>query len=309
MNGDVFTLLRRFIIGALGAACMASCKLSDPYPVNELNTIRGLSASGDFVELTDLLDRSMVIIPAGEFILGSRSGHPDEQPEREIYLDAYQIDRYEVTNAQYQRFVLAEEARPPQHWIGGSFPDGQADWPVTGVSWQEASSYCQWKGKRLPSKAEWEKACRGPDANTYPWGNEWDSKQANTGIELASKWPPTVEALWNLLETEKVDDLRPQPQPVGSYPQGSSAYGVMDMVGNASEWVLDWYTWQGYQDLPERNPVGSSPPWNHSVRGSGWVDKDGEQYVVEDLSRCSRRNSSHTSNDPRLGLRCARSTP
>jgi formylglycine-generating enzyme required for sulfatase activity len=116
-----------------------------------------------------------------------------------------------------------------------------------------------------------------------------------------------VEAIWLLLIASPSGSGAPHPSPVGSYLSGASAYGVLDMAGNASEWVLDWYTWQGYENLAERNPIGVSPMWNHSVRGSGWVDRDGEQDRIPDLSRCSRRNSAHTSNDPRLGFRCAQS--
>jgi formylglycine-generating enzyme required for sulfatase activity len=254
-----------------------------------------------------VLDGSMVRVPAGEFTLGSLADHEDERPPRQIYLDAFDIDRYEVTNAQYRRFLLASGGRSPQHWSDQEYPPGQMDWPVTGVSWAEAEAYCTWAGKRLPSEAEWEKACRGPEGSIYPWGDGWDAQRLNTGIHLPLLWPSSVEDIWRLLGPIPAGEDYPHPASVGSYPQGASAYGVLDMAGNATEWVLDWYNWQGYQDLPERNPVGLGPPWNHSVRGSAWVDTDGQQYLVEDLSRCSKRNSSHTSNDPRLGFRCARS--
>jgi len=238
--------------------------------------------------------------------MGSQSGYEDEQPQRKIYLDSFQIDRYEVTNAQYRRFLLATDGRAPQNWLGTDLPAGQGDWPVTGVSWSEASAYCQWADKRLPSEAEWEKACRGRQGNGYPWGNEWKPGMANTGLDEASYWPDNIEEIWPLLDISSARKNYPRPRPVGSYPQGMSSYGVMDMAGNASEWVLDWYNWQGYQDLAQHNPIGEQPSWNHSLRGSGWVDRDGEQGLVEDLSRCAKRNSSHTSNDPRLGFRCAK---
>jgi formylglycine-generating enzyme required for sulfatase activity len=239
--------------------------------------------------------------------MGSQLGAGDEQPQRQIYLDGFQIDRFEVTNAQYRRFVLATGARVPQNWSKGDIPAGQADWPAIGVSWAEANAYCIWAGKRLPSEAEWEKACRGPAGFMYPWGNAWEAGRANTGLDQASHWPASLEDIWLLLDPSATDDGYPQPKPVGSYPQGASAYEVLDMSGNAAEWALDWYNWQGYWDMPERNPLGSAPPWNHSLRGSSWVDRDGEQGLVKDLSRCTKRNSSHTANDPRLGFRCARS--
>ncbi len=291
-----------FILAAWFLVC---CRSAITDLQAEIVYLRRLAARGDLDRLADTLDSSMVLIPAGEFTLGSLAGPLDEQPPRQISLDAYQIDRYEVTNAQYRRFLLETQGRPPQHWSGLDSPDGQADWPVTGVSWAEASAYCAWAGKRLPSEAEWENACRGPEGSVYPWGDGWDAQRLNTGIHLPQRWPASVEEIWLLLEAPSAGDEGPHPMPVGSYPSGASAYGVLDMAGNATEWTLDWYTWQGYQDLPERNPVGTGPPWNHSVRGSAWVDKDGEQSLVEDLSRCSKRNSSHTSNDPRIGFRCA----
>lgn len=274
---------------------------------SEITLLRQLATAGDFDRLAQAFDTSMVLIPAGAFTLGSEFGDEDERPQRQIFLDAYKIDRFEVTNAQYRRFVLAADVRAPQHWAGSDYPAGQADLPVTGVSWLEASAYCEWVDKRLPSEAEWEKACRGPDMYIYPWGNIWDPERANTGIERSSQWPPRVEDIWQLLKAAPNNETFPQPVPVGSFTQGSSAYGVLDMAGNAAEWVLDWYNWQGYEGLPARNPVGSAPPWNHVVRGSAWIDKQGGQHLVEDLSRCSKRNSSHTSNDPRLGFRCSRS--
>ena len=273
----------------------------------EIFLLRWLAGEGEADMLAEVLDRSMVLIPAGEFTLGSRSGHTDEQPQRRIYLDSYEIDRYEVANAQYQRFLRMTGSGLFRNWLSPGFKTEQSDWPVTGVSWLEAAAYCDWAGKRLPSEAEWEKACSGPDGRIYPWGDEWEPEKANTGIQSSAYWPPTLEAIWSLLEIPPGDSDAPRPSPVGSYLRGASGYGVLDMVGNASEWVQDWYSWEGYHDLPEHNPVSDGPPWNHSVRGSGWVDRDGEQDLAADLSRCAKRNSSHTSNDPRLGFRCARS--
>jgi sulfatase modifying factor 1 len=301
----------RLLVVLFGAlvlfSLVAGCKPSAPKLEAEIAQIRRLAISGDIEKLANTLDGSMVLIPAGEFSMGSMSGHDDEQPQRQVYLDGFQIDRFEVTNAQYRRFALATGARTPQNWYGLDIPPGQDDLPVIGVSWEEASAYCDWVSKRLPSEAEWEKACGGPAGFVYPWGNEWEAGLANTGLDQSSQWPDTVEDIWLLLDPAAVGTGYPQPQPVGSYPQGASAYGALDMSGNAAEWVFDWYNWQGYQNLPERNPVGSAPPWNHSVRGSSWVDRDGEQDLVQDLSRCAKRNSSHTANDPRLGFRCARS--
>jgi sulfatase modifying factor 1 len=273
----------------------------------EVALLRWLAGAGEIDLLAEVLDHSTALIPAGKFTLGSQGIHSDESPQRVIYLDSYEIDRYEVTNAQYRRYLRMTGGGLFRNWLSTGFKTEQADWPVTGVSWLETAAYCDWAGKRLPSEAEWEKACHGPDGWIYPWGDEWQPENANNGIQGSAYWPPTLEAIWSLLELGSESEGYPRPQPVGSYPQGVSSYGILDMAGNASEWVQDWYSWEGYQNLPESNPMGEGPPWNHSLRGSGWVDRDGGQDLVANLSRCAKRNSSHTSNDPRLGFRCARS--
>ncbi|RMF89553.1 MAG: formylglycine-generating enzyme family protein, partial [Nitrospinota bacterium] len=134
----------------------------------------------------------MVLVPAGEFIMGSTSEDIDqllqqfpstnrelfthEMPQHRVYLDAFYIDKYEVTNRLYQRFVEATGHRKPEYW-GDSDLNGPEQ-PVVGVSWYDAKAYCEWAGKRLPTEAEWEKAARGTDGRTYPWGNEWDGRRA-----------------------------------------------------------------------------------------------------------------------------------
>jgi formylglycine-generating enzyme required for sulfatase activity len=154
----------------------------------------------------------MVDVPAGAFTLGS--DEPGTLSRRQLDLPAFQIDKYEVTNAQYDRFV--QETGHPAPW--GTFPDAQADDPVTNVSWQDAQAYCEWAGKRLPTEAEWEKAARGTDGRIYPWGDQWDQDMAN-------------------LEQANAGSI----QPVGSYPDGASPFGAHDMSGNVWEWVEDWF--------------------------------------------------------------------
>ncbi len=263
--------------------------------------------------LADVLNQSMVLIPAGEFIRGSNHGNFNEAPEQSVYVDAFEMDRYEVTNLQYSRFLSATRNKAPGYWVGGTYPVGQADYPVVEVSWNDAHAYCVWAGKRLPTEAEWEKACRGSNGNLYPWGNQWDSSRANVdtlaGIQ-SQPWQAGSADAWayaeHLLQTTPGTDqlgLRP----VGSYPNGMSAYGVMDLVGNASEWVFDWYNWSDYAGLSTRNPVNVEPPWNHCVRGSSWHDPAGALDQVASVSRCSARNSAHSTSDPRNGFRCAQS--
>lgn len=280
---------------------------------SETNRLRQL-ASIDDPGLADLLDGSVIYIGSGDFLMGSNDGRPDEYPQRSVYLDAFEIGRYEVTNAQYWRFIKATERMPPPYWSEGEYPPGQADYPVVGVSWEDADAYCKWVGKRLPTEAEWEKACRGADGRIYPWGNTWDSGLANVYLsgstlpltDLNGSQPATRDSVWKSLLATPSSPGELGLRPVGSYPRGASSYGVMDLVGNTSEWVSDWYNWSDYSEMPTRNPYGSAPPWNHSLRGSSWYQPASNPDWVQNLSRCSARNSSHVPTDPRLGFRCAR---
>ncbi|GMV99096.1 MAG: hypothetical protein AMXMBFR84_02350 [Candidatus Hydrogenedentota bacterium] len=149
----------------------------------------------------------MLLIPGGEFIMGSDQGSPDERPARKLSLEAFYLDKYEVTNEQYKAVYAAHE-----------FEEGEEDHPVTGVTWLEAVKYAETVGKRLPTEAEWEKAARGTDGREYPWGPLFDKTLCNS-----------LEGSLNKTET------------VGTYLNGASPYGVMDMAGNVYEWVADWY--------------------------------------------------------------------
>ncbi len=158
----------------------------------------------------------MVLVPAGEFIMGENDRAPDESPRRKIFVPAFYIDKYEVTNEEFKKVF-------PDH----TFPKGQERYPVTGVSWDEAVSYATRVGKRLPTEIEWEKAARGEDGREYPWGNEFSVEFCNT--------------------KEKNLDM---PAPVGSYIGGISPYGCFDMAGNVYEWVADWYQkYEGNQSI------------------------------------------------------------
>lgn len=277
--------------------------------LKEVSIIRWLAASGDSARLADVLDRSTVNIPAGHFIMGTDTDNVDERPQRTIYLDAFEIDRYEVTNVQYQRFLMATGRTAPLNWDNGQYPMGQADHPVVGVNWPDADAYCVWAGKRLPTEAEWEKACRGTDGRRYPWGDRWEPDYGNLGLEYAHLWPIRYEKIWEILQASSESTNGLGPTPVGSYPEGASPYGVLDMVGNAKEWVADWYDGLVYSDMSDRNPIGVEPQWEHSIRGSGWISYHGSEDWVEDFSRCTSRNSSHAYYNPKFGFRCVWSGP
>lgn len=173
----------------------------------------------------------MVLVPGGEFTMGlaeSESGS-DKNPLRKIYIGPFYIDKYEVTNDQYHKCVEAGFCKEPSlitDYAQTIFDQGRKwyknnkmiDFPVVGVTWRQAGIYCRWAGKRLPLTPEWEKAARGTDGRKYPWGNLWDGTRAN----------------WH--EGGKVDGFKIL-APVGSFPEGASPYGVMDLAGNAREWV------------------------------------------------------------------------
>jgi len=266
-------------------------------------------------QLASMLDASMVQVPAGTFMMGSDAGSPDAQPQHDVTLDAFAIDCFEVTNAQYLRFLEANNGTPPSYWNGMNYPVAQADFPVVGMSWADADAYCTWAGERLPTEAEWEKAARGTDGRTYPWGNEWDSSRANVfmgnlspltslGLDAQLAW----DLAWEFLRNSPPLPGEPSLAAVGSRPAGQSPYGVMDAVGNVSEWAADYYNWADYSALPVINPFVDAPPYNHVVRGSAWYDPTGNAKWQMLLSRTFARNSSHVDHDPRIGFRCAKST-
>ena len=278
----------------------------------EVKLLRWLAIAGSETTLAEVLDRSVVSIPAGEFSMGSDTGRDDERPPRLVYVDAFELDRYEVTNAQYRHFLQVMQREPPPYWSGNEYPPGQSDYPVAGVSWSDAEAYCAWVGQRLPTEAEWEKACRATGGRLYPWGNEWSWNRANFDVSSYTARPAGQvepghsqwDMAWVLLRASSgVSRL----WPIGSFPEGASPYGIMDLAGNVSEWVADWYNWGGYWDWPARNPRGTQPPWNHSLRGSAWYDPNSSAAWAQSQSRCSARNSSHEVRDPRIGFRCARS--
>ena len=165
----------------------------------------------------------MVTIPAGEFIRGTDERLPDEGPQHTLFVPAFQIDIYEVTNLQYKKFIDATGRASPRHFENRTYPEGKVDHPVVYVSWYDAEAYCAWAGKRLPSDIEWEKAARGTDGRTYAWGNDFNVNFANTPVR------------WEYLKTEG------DTTPVGGFPQGKSVYGLYDTSGNVWEWTASWY--------------------------------------------------------------------
>jgi formylglycine-generating enzyme required for sulfatase activity len=225
----------------------------------------------------------MVTIPAGPFIRGTESGGYDEQPQRTIHLDAFAIDRYEVTNHQYQQFVLATSHRKPglpaRYAKSGGKMKG-VNQPVVYVSWDDASEYCRWKGKRLPTEAEWEKAMRGSDGRLWPWGNREQPNGAN--------WA-------------RVQDGYEVSASVGNFQTDKSPYGVMDGAGNVIEWVADWYDETYYKSSPEQNPPSPEYGTYRVLRGGGYTTTGGDIRIT------SRSKMMPDFRDETIGFRCASS--
>lgn len=232
----------------------------------------------------------MVLVAAGEFIMGSdphkdRAAGPQELPQHRIHLDAFWIDRYEVSNVEYLRFVLGTGAEWPMFWRESPFPEKNALHPVINVSWIEADAYCRWAGKRLPTEAEWEKAARGVDGRIFPWGNEpagWmKSNIAHPGSKRGFKYPPLAN--------------------INRYDKGASPYGVYQMAGNVSEWVSDWFDPEYYRHTQDRNPQGPKTGELKVFRGGSW-NEDPE------VARSAGRNAGLPDRKSYLtGFRCAKS--
>lgn len=230
----------------------------------------------------------MVLVPAGPFLMGSdprkdRAAGPQELPQHEVYLDAFLIDRYEVSNIHYLLFVLGSGSDWPQFWRENPFPERIGLHPVISVSWYEADAYCRWAGKRLPTEAEWEKAARGEHGPVFPWGDEpagWlKSNIAHAGSKRGFKYPPLAN--------------------IYRYDKGVSPYGVYQMAGNVSEWVSDWFDPHYYQRGVNSNPKGPETGDMRVFRGGSW-------HEDPEVARSAGRNAGLPERKSYLtGFRCA----
>ena len=177
----------------------------------------------------------MAFVEEGEFAMGSDSSEPDEGPMRVVFVGSFYMDINEVTGADYKVFTEKTKHKMPKNWRIYGYKVALADYPVTFVSRTDAESYCSWKGKRLPTEVEWEKAARGVDGLIYPWGNKFDRASANTSLSgivgVAS---------------------------VGKYETGKSPYGMLDMAGNVWEWTVS--------DYNEKTAVVRGGSWGLSHR-------------------------------------------
>ncbi|MCY4570594.1 MAG: formylglycine-generating enzyme family protein [Candidatus Poribacteria bacterium] len=240
----------------------------------------------------------MVYVPAGEFLMGTSDADieyykqifplrriarfDNERPQRTVFVDAFYIDKYEVTNKQYKQF-LTETGYKPKHYLD-RLPYNAPNLPAVVLEWEDAVAYTVWAGKRLPTEAEWEKAARGTDGRIWPWGNEWDGTKlsGNDGTGLKDGYKETA--------------------PVGQFPQGASPYGAHDMAGNLWEWVSDWYDPDYYRTSPPNiNPKGPETGDGHVLKGGGWAEN-------LDFTRCANRLGGEPGSLLR-GFRCVIDAP
>ena len=244
------------------------------------------------VKISPIDGKEMVLVPAGEFIMGTNkiddenthlkigSVKPlflDQRPTRKIFLDSYYIDKYEVTNEEYKKFVDSSSYDElPGHWKNGTYAEGTGRYPVTHVTWREALTYALWAQKSLPTETQWEKAARGVDGRIYPWGDHYEKGMSNMDIDGAR----------DLVE-------------VGTYPRDISPYKAYDLGGNVMEWTMDWY--QAYPGSTYKNPrYGKTLK---VLRGNAF-QKSGHYFL-----EAYRYSFSRTEADPNdyfvnVGFRC-----
>jgi formylglycine-generating enzyme required for sulfatase activity len=229
----------------------------------------------------------MVFIPGGEFARGRTHKLPDDglqwwpellqddRPVKRLWVDAFYLDTHEVTCQDYARFVKAAKHRAPYNWPKGELPAGKERLPVAAVDWNDASAYCAWAGKRLPTEAEWERAARGlAEGTKYPWGDRNPTKQ---------------DACYDTLGG---------PCEVGKFK--ANYFGLYDMAGNVWEWTLDWYERRWYEKSPDRNPRGPVDGQYRVIRGGSWAD------VTKYLTCAHRSWARPLERSPNIGIRCAK---
>ena len=229
--------------------------------------------------------KGMALVPGGEFSMGRHRTTPDDEkgmrplalrddrPVHTVDIDGFYMDVDEVTHADYALFLEAAKREAPYHWIGGLMPPDKAKTPIYNVDWDDATAYCSWAGKRLPTEAEWEKAARGGlEGLDYPWGDD-----------------KPVEAL-------ALFDTPLGPTPVGK--RKPNAFGLRDMAGSVAEWCGDWFERTYYESSPAKNPKGPETGMYKVIRGGAW--SDGPRRITVFFRNWVRPNQK----TPNVGFRC-----
>lgn len=247
------------------------------------------------LQLVDQLGIPMVLVPAGSFIMGTEYRAGNERPAHSVTLDAYYIDQFEVTNAAFAQFLNAKgnQMEGLANWTEANDPDlhihevdgvwqvdpGYENYPMNEVTWYGARAFCEWRGARLPTEAEWEKAARGTDERTFPWGETISCENAN----YAGCFHESV--------------------PVDSFPESVSPYGAYNMAGNMMEWVADWYDIEYYANSPAENPQGPETGSFKIFRGGSWINNSGNTRTTYRFPKLPVLTYTTT------GFRCASDVP
>ena len=234
----------------------------------------------------EVSSREMVHFPAGEFEMGSPkgTGKKNEYPNHKVYLDAFYLDRFEVTFADFEAYLAAHLKKYPTitGWVDRKARADLINKPIFGLQWKRCRNYCEWRKKRMPTEAEWERAARGIENRIYPWGNEPpDKSRANFGNCC-------------FVKKGKVHNE------VGHYEKGNTAEGISDLGGNVAEWVSDWYDKKYYKRSPYKNPKGPKKGKYHVIRGGAW------NSLPMYLRSSSRYGDSDSKDYYGIGCRCAK---
>ncbi|MEW6545133.1 MAG: SUMF1/EgtB/PvdO family nonheme iron enzyme [Nitrospirota bacterium] len=295
--GKCLELVRPFLGCLLAVAWLLAPRISEAQPINQEALATHLAS------IASLANPSPTVpIPAGWFLMGTTRIDDDpygletqfddtELPQRRIWLDAYEIDRDEVSLAEFLAFLRQQRIEPSEelkrliwHVITVHFmPDYvMASWPALYVTWTEADAFCRARGQRLPTEAEWEKAARGSKGSLFPWGRA----KPQPGLAVFGQYHaheiPLVAA-------------------VSGGEEGQSPYGLRHMAGNVAEWVQDWFLFDYYAIMPERNPPGPTGGRYKGVRGGSWKSKPAM------LRTATRGGAEPDQRAPTIGFRCAKS--
>ncbi len=295
-----FPKLKAVLVVVLAVGWIMACWMPQPslaQPVNQKQLEPRLAAIAALASPSP-----MVSIPAGWFLMGSVRKDDDpygmdtqfddtELPQKRIWLDAYAIDRDEVSLGEYLAFLRRQKREPPEelkHLIWHvitvhAMPDPVLTrWPALYLTWSDASDFCRARNKRLPTEAEWEKAARGTDGGLFPWGHATPDPELAMFGKYHAHEIPLVAA-------------------VDSGEEGQSPYGLRHMAGNVAEWVRDWFGFDYYSVTPERNPPGPSSGRYRGVRGGSWKSKPTM------LRTATRSGAPPDQRSPTIGFRCAKS--
>lgn len=248
-----------FLKGTTTSSKTASATTKTTTLSGEVDATNTTAPSGDITAATFVNPKDgtvLIRIPGGTYTMGSDTGEDDEKPVHSVTLQPYAIGQCEVTNAQFRKFVSASGHATAGDWEGSARRWGD-DAPVVKVSWHDANAYCTWAGLRLPTEAEWEVAARGPDGSTYPWGNTWDASKCRSSVG----------------GREASAD---RPVAVGSYPQGASPFGCLDMAGNVWEWCSSKYV--PYPYVASDGREGLHGDVDRVLRGGSWCDNGAKRF-------------------------------